>query len=193
MESTGLKDIHWSYFLTLEDDLNTLSRYIEFHPDNYNVYSAEITKIFLSASSEVDVISKEICKRFDSTKTYKCFGDRYNCLKNNMALFKEIVFICKAGLQFIPFSTWSNNTCPNWWTMYNKVKHERNEYYSKANLENCLLSMSALFLLSTEFYSHEIDIHDGEVFETFFPGEYLTKILANTQLFRLSYTYYPEE
>lgn len=47
---------------------------------------------------------------------------------------------------------------PHWWTAYNKVKHERTSYYQKekinyhrANLENLISAMSALFVLETLF------------------------------------------
>jgi hypothetical protein len=33
---------HWNYFLALEKDLETVSRYIEFSRDNLNTYSIEL-------------------------------------------------------------------------------------------------------------------------------------------------------
>ena len=40
---------HWAYFLALEDDLYTLSRYVEIAKPNYETYSIEISRLLLSA------------------------------------------------------------------------------------------------------------------------------------------------
>jgi len=55
------KNIHWPYYLSLESDVDKLSRYIEFTEDNYSTYSVELVRIFLSICSEVDVVMKELC------------------------------------------------------------------------------------------------------------------------------------
>ena len=47
---------HWHYFISLEDEIVKISRFIEISEDNYDVYSIELTKLFLSICSEVDVI-----------------------------------------------------------------------------------------------------------------------------------------
>ena len=63
---------------------------------------------------------------------------------------------------FCPWKSWMSAKKPMWWTLYNKVKHERltiytdieeyrnKKYYQTANLENVLNSLAALFIL--EFY-----------------------------------------
>lgn len=50
---------------------------------------------------------------------------------------------------------------PQWWTAYNKVKHERTSHYQngktnycRANLENLISAMSALFILETIFIEY---------------------------------------
>lgn len=47
---------------------------------------------------------------------------------------------------------------PRWWTAYNKVKHERTSHYQngktnycRANLENLISAMAALFVLEMLF------------------------------------------
>lgn len=56
--------LHWNYFVALERDLESVSRYIEFNSDNLNVYSIELAHLLFAASSEVDVLAKLLCKRF---------------------------------------------------------------------------------------------------------------------------------
>lgn len=57
--------LHWNYFLAIEKDLENLSRYIEFAEPNLNTYSIELTHILFSASSEVDVVMKQLCNLID--------------------------------------------------------------------------------------------------------------------------------
>ena len=45
------------------------------------------------------------------------------------------------------FSHWSaapNYKSPDWWSPYNKVKHDRLLYYKDANLKNVLNALAAL-------------------------------------------------
>ena len=46
----------------MEDDLDTLSRYIEFDSANLNVFSIELAHLLFAAASEVDVLAKRICE-----------------------------------------------------------------------------------------------------------------------------------
>ena len=52
---------HWNYFLALEKDLETVSRYIEFCHDNLNTYSIELAHLLLSLASEIDTVAKRTC------------------------------------------------------------------------------------------------------------------------------------
>src|SRR5258707_12525225 len=57
--------LHWNYFLALERDLESISRYVEFCPDNLNTYSVELAHLLFSAASEVDTLAKCICGVLD--------------------------------------------------------------------------------------------------------------------------------
>jgi hypothetical protein len=54
--------LHWNYFLALENDLETLSRYIEFDRANFGVFSIELAHLLFAAASEVDVLAKRTCE-----------------------------------------------------------------------------------------------------------------------------------
>src|SRR5438132_14355415 len=54
--------VHWNYFLALERDLESVSRYIEFAKPNFDVYSIELAHLLFAAASEVDVTAKLLCK-----------------------------------------------------------------------------------------------------------------------------------
>lgn len=42
IQLSGKPKLHWNYFLALERDLETVSRYVEFTPDNYKIHSIEL-------------------------------------------------------------------------------------------------------------------------------------------------------
>ncbi len=43
---------HWNYFLAVEEDLNGVSRYIEFDNNNYKTYSLELARILMGLSKK---------------------------------------------------------------------------------------------------------------------------------------------
>jgi hypothetical protein len=41
----------------------------------------------------------------------------------------------------------SEETSPDWWKAYNKVKHQRSEHFDHANLHNALNALAGLFVM----------------------------------------------
>src|SRR5690554_7657503 len=50
--------IHWNFFLSIEEDLDRLGRFVDFSA-NEESFSIEIARLFLAASAEVDVVLKQ--------------------------------------------------------------------------------------------------------------------------------------
>jgi hypothetical protein len=144
---------HWNYFLAIEKDLENISRYIEFSEDNLETYSIELTHILLSASSEVDVILKQICLLIDSSQTAKDI-DRYrDLIKNKLSnLINEEISIDRFGISCKPWENWSGDQNPDWWRSYNNVKHRRHECFQEANLRNTINAVGALLIVVTYYY-----------------------------------------
>jgi len=144
---------HWEYYRTVVQDLETLSRYVEFAPSNYTTHSIELVRILLSVGSEIDVVSKVLCQQVAPQALAKSIDD-YRAV-----LFKEYpklptveVSIPKHSLIFAPWKDWERGVNPIWWRSYNKVKHERNKHYNQANLENALLATAGLCILVSYLY-----------------------------------------
>ena len=55
-------EAHWNYLLSIENDLEVVSRFIELHEDNFKCFSIEISRLLMAAAAEVDVVCKQICK-----------------------------------------------------------------------------------------------------------------------------------
>ena len=142
--------LHWNYFLAIESDLIKTARFIEFCTDNLYVYSIELVHILLSASSEVDVLLREIC-RIKKIKADNINDYRMAFQEQLPDFINEPVFISRYGLEFTPWENWNWDDNPNWWRSHNKVKHERNQYFKLANLQNTLNAVGALLITVTYY------------------------------------------
>lgn len=144
---------HWNYFMALERDLENLGRYIEFSQSNMGSYSIELTHILLSASSEVDVIMKQICALLDPSQNTNSINDYRGMIQSSFsAIINEEVSIDRFGITFKPWENWNGNQNPDWWKSYNRVKHERNNYFTEANLQNTINAVGGLLLCVTHYY-----------------------------------------
>jgi len=162
--------LHWNYFLALERDLESVSRYIEFCADNLNTYSIELAHLLLSAASEVDTLAKCICtlldpnakaeninhyrgiiKASEDSETYPFFikGNQPVVADKHRHRLSELrVYVPRYNLECIPWESWATDKNPDWWHSYNKVKHERSRHFNKATLKNALEALSALLAMN---------------------------------------------
>ena len=83
--------LHWNYFLAIEKDLENLSRYVEFDEKNLDTFSIELTHILFSASSEVDVIIKQLCNLIDPITKAENINDYRNIIM--ISLMRKLLFI----------------------------------------------------------------------------------------------------
>lgn len=146
-----MKLIHWSYFLALEEDTRRLSRFVEFTLNNFTTFSLEMAHLLLASSSEVDVVLKMLCKAFDPNAQNE--ADYRSLIPKQIPNFTKIkVEIKRYDIILEPWQSWNINQTPTWWTAYNKVKHERDLHYEKANLENVLHTMAGLLISNLYLY-----------------------------------------
>lgn len=141
---------HWSYYMSLEDDLIKTAHYVEICDHNFHTYSTQFTRLLLAAGSEVDVVAKQLC--FQINPHGKC-GNIDDYRKTIAPKYPAIPCI-EMGIQWTairvkPWESWANTppTNPDWWHAYNKVKHERNINFKEANLRNALTAIAALYCL----------------------------------------------
>jgi hypothetical protein len=145
---SGQNDLHWNYFLALEGDLFTLARYVEFVPDNMGTYSLELARILLATASEVDVVAKLLARSLDRASRAETIDGYKAVIKQNFPHISGFkVFMPRYGLDFTPWENWRGDENPDWWRANNKVKHERDANFSRANLTNVLNALSGLILL----------------------------------------------
>jgi len=151
--------LHWNYFLALERDLEFVSRYVEFSPPNFQVFSIELAHLLFAAASEVDVVAKLLCERIAPA------APRGNINEYKAVLLPALpdlpttqVFVPRYGLSFAPWSNWATPNSPDWWRSYNHVKHERDTYFNEATLKNALNALGALLIVTYHFYARTLAV-----------------------------------
>jgi len=157
-----MKYSHWDYFLSLDSDLNEVSKFIEIHSDNYKTYSIQLTRLYLSACSEIDVIAKLFCDVVNPGQLQQIIGNRLP----NMGHYRQVITescpkfykmtidLPKYGFSVIPWMNYKKNKTPLWWSEYNQVKHNRDKFFYKANLINTIEAIAGLFVLTVYYYAY---------------------------------------
>lgn len=164
---------YWKYYLNLENDFLNTEKYVAIDANNKNAFSIEYMKILQMVCSEVDVVAKSFCKEIDTS--FK--GDKINqyCKKITMEytdFSKDSVHFLLGNIDMTPWSGWtfvekntndgkkkiySNN--PLWWKNHNEIKHNRTSFkggkqnYKKANQNNVIYALAALFQVEMYFYN----------------------------------------
>lgn len=141
-----LNDMHWMYFLSLEDDLKTMSRYIELTDLNMAVFSIECTRLLLATCSEVDVVLKLIAGQIGQ-ETRNLGQCRIALVEHFPHLVSSVASIPRHAILRRPWAAWSEGGQPSWWEDYNSVKHRRAEHFAKATLANVIDALAGLFLV----------------------------------------------
>ena len=157
-----MKFPHWQYYKSILGDIEVLSRYIELSQDNYRTYGIELTRIFLSVGSEIDVIAKLLCKEVNSEADPDTIDKYREILKKRFPRLPTVeISIPRYLISLKPWSEWLNEKNPEWWSCYNKVKHKRDEYFREANLENVLLATAGLCVFISYLYHDSISLLSG--------------------------------
>ncbi|XHS78111.1 hypothetical protein ACFJGW_20675 [Burkholderiaceae bacterium UC74_6] len=145
---------HWNYFLSLEDDIAHLARWIEFSKPNEAVYSIELARLLMAAAQEADVVAKALCRSLAPTARAETIGAYQAVLVGAIPEVPDaLVEMPRHGMSFTPWSNWHRQrTPPDWWTGNNKVKHHRAEQFHHASLKNVLNAVAALLVLLLLLY-----------------------------------------
>ncbi len=155
MDIKKFNNVYWRYYKALEDDFIKTTRFVELDEDNFKTFSVEYTKQYQAICSEIDVIAKEICAFYgkNNAKTMKHYTNiilqQHDDIRSREVIMK---FLPEFKLQpFIDWETDPNYNSPSWWSEYNDVKHNRSIHIKKANMENVINSLAALYLLEMYF------------------------------------------
>ena len=147
---------HWNYYRYLEENFIESQKFVFLDKLNYKTFSLNYVHQLLSICSEFEAVLKTITKHVEHENqkhysVYKLFNNYLTNLKIKNIEATEITVLLNPSLIVKPFEYVFNNSTlsdSNWWTSYNKVKHNRLNNLEYANLKNTLYSLSALYYLN---------------------------------------------
>ena len=165
---------HWDYYMVLEKDFLETERYLTIDLGDNNFYdgsipsdcgnsmafSVEFIKQYQTICYEIDVILKSICTELGKPNDNKM--DEYTETILSDPKWKNIVNqkVNVKGTELQPFRNWalSPYKSPDWWPLYNGVKHKRLENIRQANLKNVINALAGLYILGYYFVKHIADL-----------------------------------
>ena len=154
--------IHWNYFLSIEEDLQKLSRYVDFSCQNENTFSIEIARILMASTAEIDVVLKQLCSTVDENSNASNINQYHKIITSSLPSFRYFkVLVPIESLELTPWSSWEQGTPPEWWSANNNVKHHRHNHFDKATLKNCLNSVAGLYI--SVLYLYKKQANEGKL------------------------------
>jgi len=153
-------ETHWNYLLAIEDDLERVSRYVEFDEKNFSCFSIEISKILMTSSAEVDVVCKQLCKKLNPQSSAENINPYRDEIKVAYPVIPEFgVLLPRFGLTLNPWVNWKKKGgVPDWWTASNKIKHRRDSEFHRGNLKNAINSVAGLFIMLLYLYKDKAEL-----------------------------------
>jgi hypothetical protein len=174
-ESDRKSPPHWRYFLALEEDLLRMTRYVELTESNFPTYSIQLASSLLATCSEVDVVSKLLCREINRKSKARNIGHYGSQIASAFpGLPKFEVAVPRYGLTLLPWKNWQGKTrpAPYWWKDHNRVKHNRDAHFDAANLGNVLNAIAGLYVLVLLLYRRPAELGElGPNPQLFRPSE----------------------
>ncbi|MHA2112322.1 MAG: hypothetical protein ACW98W_12640 [Candidatus Hodarchaeales archaeon] len=152
----------WQKYQELEDRIIDCFDYVALDKQHLLVYSNRFGELLLRIGSALDsLLSKaRACKAFDNEegiqslrqKSHPTIEDYRHFYERYYQLSQVQVTVELDGVQFDtihPFNTYKQNKNPNWWSAYNKVKHEWYDHLqTKGTFKNLLEALAGLFTIN---------------------------------------------
>ena len=145
-------------------DLYELFNYIEPDDKNLNTFSHRTYELFLRIATEVESNFKGIMLANGYRKPDKMEDYFKVASVARLSEYKVIFTRWSSSRIFAPFAEWNSATFIGlkWYQDYNKVKHNRYEYFGLANLENVMTAMAGLLSILYAQLGENMDIGYSE-------------------------------
>lgn len=182
MKTHEFQQLYWKYYLNLENDFLATEKYVAIDADNKDAFSIEYMKILQMVCAEIDIVTKSFCKEIDAS--FK--GDNINqyCKKittEYTGFSKDSIRFLLCNIDLKPWDGWTfvdkvtkdgknivTSQNPSWWKNHNQIKHSRTSFdggkqnYKKANQNNVINALAALFQMEMYFYNCLADNENQE-------------------------------
>lgn len=149
------------------DDLDEVFKVIAPQIENpEKVYGHGIRNIIILACTEVDSIMQSILvkNRVEPYGKFFNMNDYYKLLKG-LKLDEYTLSFYRYGEvgEITPFSKWKTEGNLPWYVAYNNVKHNREEFFSDANITNAIYSIIAFAIIMMAKYGYRNDLWNEKV------------------------------
>ncbi len=128
--------------------------FVEIDEKNFSTFSNEYALLLQATGAELDCFFKEYCGfNTDSRKSITEYASFI--LTDYPDIISQVINIKDTKIQLQPFKNWNTSKPAQslvWWEAFDKIKHDRYGSYKKANQENVLNTLSALFLLEMKCF-----------------------------------------
>jgi len=149
-----------------ESELVDIGKYISFTDENLKTYSNKIHELHLRVCSEVENMLKVVVHNnfVDKDKIREAYPTKKKNLDfeyylsvacTEFNLNKKIVKFKGAAAfgqqldEIQPFNIKADDKVPEWWTAYNKLKHDKLANFNKCTLGDLINSLAGLYILMT--------------------------------------------
>jgi hypothetical protein len=167
--------VFWELYLDLEHQFENFLEYVPFLKGNEMTYSFKLLNMIVSIGGHIDSAFKEMARypKFASNDRCKKILEKLEETKVNIQRGKQpkpisiklclevfeteyrlsekyVAFKKRDGTPYIitPFENWSSKRVPEWWAIYNNLKHDIGSNIEKANLLNTTHALAGAFLLN---------------------------------------------
>lgn len=198
MNSNEFEERIWYFYLELEEEFLQLEKIIPYDDINKNTFTYKYMALLQSICSEIETVFKKFIELKDNTLKKKKIEDYEKFIEKYYPRFKNSEITCYKhrfnNKRLKPYQHWNSDNSPNWWQVYNKIKHDRvkikeedTEWYLYANQKNVLKALGGLFILNMYFYREivfnpdecEIPLPQSEIFNLENWGNYREKLFGN--------------
>lgn len=174
--STPVNFLYWKNFLALEKKLIDSFYYIHPNEDNFETYSLCYRSIILETCSDLEYVCKLLFKLKENTKIKNIL----DVINQKHVGFRNIeIQIISLSQTIKPWFQMNENDSPNFWTVYNKIKHKSG--IKEATLKASLGALSALFSILLAYYINDIEnicnINESSLF--YYPNYGAQHIIAS--------------
>ena len=128
MTTKDFKKNYLSHYSLLETDFVSTFNFVSVEEDNYKTYSNIYLKLLLAVDSEIDIMKKFVAKLYNPSFN----ENKGNVNAEILRYFPDIRTIeIKYRDNEKIYQPWNFQGEPEWWTVYNEIKHNRLEQADK--------------------------------------------------------------
>ena len=151
----ALDDSYWRYFLKLESDFYTTSRYLGGSTRNDATCSIEFAQQLICINTECEAVLKKICRAIDSKNPTANMGHYKRTLQRKFQkIHSATVYVESFSRTLQPFAGWNiAGGRLEWWNAFQDLKYHRDVNFEKANLIHTLDALCALLILELYLYA----------------------------------------